>query len=107
MVQPSVTVSGKVVPFFRAVGLFIPSYTDLNNSELGIGLWRAQYYVRSVYTDQSEHTVRSFSAFLDRAVCTALSVSTRRMSSRIGNIPLLKQAVEMPALDMHFSNCYI
>ena len=27
MVQPSVTVSGKVVQFFRAVGLFRPSYT--------------------------------------------------------------------------------
>ena len=29
MVQPSVTVSGKVVPFFRAVGLFRPSYTTI------------------------------------------------------------------------------
>ena len=27
MVQPSVTASGKVVQFFRAVGLFRPSYT--------------------------------------------------------------------------------
>ena len=29
MVQPSVTASGKVVQFFRAVGLFRPSYTSV------------------------------------------------------------------------------